>query len=307
MTDTTIWYSGKNNYKKLTFTEGYDNNCHSFNTELIDVDSINSTDIHKIFSMHLDERRNRTVEILYSGGYDSELVLFSCLVNKIPCRAITMRVLINGILTNTHDIYYAEKFCRMNKVEQKFIDLDAGTFFNSDQYINYLKPYKIVKPHVAAHFWMIEQCTEYPVMCGGYNWPWADLPIISPFRHYYSMYDVFMKDHNIDGIGNMLSHSNDANLLQIKMHRSLYNTKQAHAAKIYDLPIFRKQLLEELGYSNAELRLRSFTFDNVPGTSPITREEKLRGMFGDTTSSITWNKMMADIIGSDCPGYNDRF
>ena len=79
------FYSGRSNYKKHTL----ENN--RFTTELVDVDLMGLDNIHDIFAEHLQARQSRTVEVLYSGGLDSEAVLASCVKSHIPVRAVTMR------------------------------------------------------------------------------------------------------------------------------------------------------------------------------------------------------------------------
>ena len=53
-------------------------------TELLDVPFESNRNITDIFNDHLSIRQTKYVEVLYSGGLDSELVLLSCLKNKIP-------------------------------------------------------------------------------------------------------------------------------------------------------------------------------------------------------------------------------
>jgi hypothetical protein len=85
--------------------------------------------------------------------------------------------------------------------------LDTEELFDSGKYLEYLLPYNITEPHVASHFWLIEQCQSYPILGG--DWPWFQKhkKVLSPFRLAYSMYEKYMHSKGIDGIGNMIGHS----------------------------------------------------------------------------------------------------
>ena len=173
----TTWYNGYNNYQKITFDINEETKEHKFHLELLDVPTDDSADINDAFNIHLAEAKGRVIEVMYSGGLDSEIILVHCLRNKIPVRAMTMRLLVNGFAVNTHDLYYSEKFCRENNVEQVILDFHADKFFGNGDHIPYLSSYKIATPHVSTHFWLFEQCSSFPVIGGDYNWPWHDFKI----------------------------------------------------------------------------------------------------------------------------------
>jgi len=303
MTATIETYSGINDYKKLTFVVNKETKQHQFHTELREVEVSGFTNLNEIFNMHLSKRQTKFVEVLYSGGYDSEVVLQSCMLNKIPVRAITMRIVHHGILVNTPDLYYAERFCRQHDIEQKFVDLHSDVFVeDTSEFLTYLTPYMISEPHVAMHMWLFEQCTGYPVMGGEYNWPWEHESTISPFRHDYSFYDDFLKSKGIDGIGNMLSHSLESNALLINAHKTLFDSKK-HGTDTWRLPKFRQELFGKLGYK-LELRLRSYGFNHIASTEWRPRTQSTLGI---TKNSISWGPTIAKAIGSDSSGYNERF
>lgn len=295
------FYSGRRNYKKHTL----ENN--RFTTELVDVDLMGVTDIHEIFSIHLESRQSNTVEVLYSGGLDSECVLASCLKNRIPVRAMTMRLLVNGYPINTHDLYYSEKFCRSTGVEQKLVDLDVDRFFENGDYIQYLEPFAISRPHVATHFWLFEQCTGFPVLGGEYSWPWHHKPLISPHRHCYSLYDQFLRSRGISGIGNMLGHSLDSNLVFIKKHLEIFNPAR-HNGNNLQIPYLKVDLFKSLGLGNFELRLKSYGWEGVPADvfdlAPYA--SYLMDKFKHKHNSIAWGEQVGAAIGAP-PGSNDLF
>ena len=165
-------------------------------------------------------RQTKYVEVLYSGGLDSELVLMSCLRKNIPVKAITLLIRINGMILNTHDLYYAEKFCREHDVPHTILELDAVEFFQSGKFYDYLTPYYISEPHIATHMWLIEQCSHFPIIGG--DWPWVQThkidKILSPFKLEFSSYERFMQDKGIYGIGNMISHSLESSYKMIDLH-----------------------------------------------------------------------------------------
>lgn len=293
MTDTN-WSSGKHGY----FAHSLNTELHTYNTSLQDVETSDINDINQLFSEILSARQTKTVEVLYSGGMDSESVLRSCLTSAIPVRAITMRLLVNGYPINTHDLYYSEKFCRENSVEQKLIDLHVGKFFENGDHLKYLRPYSIIEPHVATHFWLFEQCSGFPVIGGEYSWPQYEKKVLSPHRHEYSCYDKFLSDNGISGIGNMLSSSLDINLMFITNQLALSNEYFSDAARI---PMLKKKLFSNIGLGDFELRLRSYGWENVSpavfnkGKYKITLIKE----FGVTKSSISWGAKIAEALGGE--------
>jgi NH3-dependent NAD+ synthetase len=118
------WFEGFNDYKKCTATYDDTGMLTKFHTEIRDVELMDTTNIFEILNNHLSQRQTKTVEVCFSGGLDSEVALLSCIHNKIPVKAITMRIYTGEVLINTHDVYYSEKFCREHNIDQKFVDLD---------------------------------------------------------------------------------------------------------------------------------------------------------------------------------------
>ena len=298
----TVWYSGKDNYRKYTFANGL------FNTELLDVEVGNRSMSEAL----VDALPASGIELLYSGGIDSEFVLNLCLANSIPVTAITMRLHCNGTVINTHDMYYSEKYCRQNGIDQTIIDLNVTPFYENGDYLDYLAPYQITMPHVATHLWLIEQCSHFPVMGGNYDWPWAhgEHRVISPMKHVYGQYDRFMQDRGITGIGNMLNHSLEINLLGIKEHLALLRNDVDHVYGFgyTDNNRLRKSLYENLGSSVIEPRFNSYGWERV---DPRIYNRKyyadyLESQFGTVKNTITWGYKMAEALGG-APGTWDQF
>lgn len=304
--NTITWYAGHNNYQKITFLIDEESRRHKFHLELLDVDTVDES-ISDIFNTHLEKRQNQTVEILYSGGIDSEICLMHCLKNNIPVRAITMRILINGFAVNTHDLYYSEKFCRENKVDQVIIDFNADKFFENGDHVRYLEPYKIFTPHVATHFWLFEQCSGFPVIGGDYNWPWHNNRILSPHRHMYACYSKFLIDNSISGIGGMINYSLESNIKFIETHMTIFN-EEIHSGKSLKITRLKQDIAEVLGFGQLERRMRSYGWENLkPEVFNMEYYGKdLVNRFGKTASSISWNQKIGKALGSG-PGSNDKY
>jgi hypothetical protein len=291
--------SGIDGYKKNTISPG------TYTLELLDTE-ITNRNINQVFFDNLSVRHTKTVEVLYSGGLDSETVLSSCTINNIPVRAITMKLTVNGCIINTHDLYYSEKYCREHNIEQKIVELDVGSFFENGDYIRYLEPYCIIEPHVATHFWLLNQCTGFPVIGGDYRWPWHNLKILSPQRYEYSWYDIYMINNRIDGIGSMLDHSIDSHRLLISKHMELYNDN-IHGGVDVKIAQLKKDVFEGLGLGTFEKRLRSYGYEvNYPVFNKDKYKVELIKRYAGYKSIIKWNNRIAESLNG-IPGTNDRF
>jgi hypothetical protein len=302
-----IWYDGIDNYKKNTITEDPINNKRTYCLELLDAPVKKYYSIFECYSELLSTRQTKYVDVLFSGGLDSELILHCCLHEKIPVRAITMRLLIHDCPMNLPDLYFSEKFCRLNNIEQIIIDLDVNKFFDEGKPYDYLGQYKIIEPHVATHFWLFEQCSGFPIIGGDYTWPWVFKPLLSPHRYSYAMYDKFLKDSGIHGIGNMMGHSISSNMFFMSNHIELQK-KNTFKTDFLNIPKFKKALWEQLGYSSPELRFRSYGWEYTPKfvfDLAKYREEMIE-CFGETDNQIIWNDTINSLIGAEIK-FNDRF
>jgi hypothetical protein len=285
------WYTGLNGYKKCTLELG--NNGHKFTTELLDVPFITNRSITEIFNDHLSTNDGKYVEVLYSGGLDSEIVLLHCIQNNIPVIAITMVIKIKGLIINTHDLYYAEKFCRENNVVHKLIDLDAESFFNNGTYLDYLTPYYITEPHVSTHLWLLEQCHYFPVIGG--DWPWCHVNkenrILSPARLEFSSYDRFMTDKGINGIGNMIGHSIESSSYFINLQINSYENKE-------DVSLLKARMYSQI--NKIEPRLRSYGWENksVLNFNLITYKIELLKKLNITKNYIKWGDTIKQLLNT---------
>lgn len=268
-----IWFSGLNGYKKHTLSN------NDFTTILTDCEVKKDRDMADIFQDHIDGI-NRP-EVMYSGGTDSELILLSLLKSKTPFTAVTMVIKVDGCIVNTHDLYYSEKFCREHNIDQKKIELNAGSFYENGDYLKYLTPYRIIEPHVASHFWLIEQL-KHPIIGG--DWPWVHKhktqKVISPARLDYSCYELFMEDNGIIGIGNMLSHSLESTCKLIQLQLSC----NAVTKKDY---LIKHEMYSNM-YPSIENRIRSYGWENC--------DKKILNMTNYKIELIKKSKLVTPII-----------
>ena len=300
MSNIIEWNVGLHGYKKCTLELG--ENKHKFTTELLDVPFDSNRSITEIFNDHLSIRQGKYVEVLYSGGLDSELVLLSCLKNNIPVIALTMVIRVNGLPINTHDLYYSEKFCRHHNINHKLIDFNADKFFENGDHYNYLKPYYIIEPHVASHFWLLEQCQSFPIIGG--DWPWIHMDktdkVLSPTRLEYSSYERFMTDKGITGIGNMIGFSLESTLKLLKLQMD----NHVNGIQTSNLKGLMYQQLEP----SIEPRLRSYGWENHKTNkfNMILYKLDLLKNLKPTTPYIKWNNTIKTLLNT-IENENDKF
>jgi hypothetical protein len=281
------WTTGLDNFKKHTL-DGL-----VFTTELTDQEFEPNRTIDQIFLDHIPKVNK--VEILYSGGLDSELVLASCLRNNIPVEAMTMVIKIKGAILNVVDLYYSEKFCRENNVKQNLFHLDATDFFEGNQYLEYLLPFGIIEPHVATHFWLLEKCQGFPIIGG--DWPWVQVhkeqKVLSPFKLAFSSYERFLQNKNMDGIGNMISHSYESCHYFMKAHIREYT----NGNDTFHLVPFMKYKM----YGVNEPRIKSYGWEQCPAALfNINRYKvELIKKIGAPQSKIVWGDKTSSLLGTD--------
>jgi len=279
MSELLQWSTGLNGYKKHTLDSNH------FTTELTECQFEPGRSLDDILYDHLIDRPSSPIELLYSGGSDSELVLMSLMKNKIPVEVMTMVIQFKDITLNITDLYYSEKFCRENNIKQNLFYLDADELFNSGKYLEYLLPYSITEPHVASHFWLIEQCQSYPILGG--DWPWLQKHknVLSPIKLAYSMYEKFMQDKGINGIGNMIGHSFESSYRFIELHKQIDENI---------VPLLKQHM-----YSMAKPRIRSYGWEQSQQLFNITKYKiELLTKLGAPKSTVIWGEQISNLIDS---------
>lgn len=294
------WTYGLNEFKKcsLEINEGQPNKFKTtIHEEVIDT----KTPVDELLRQHINSHRK--IEILFSGGLDSELALHVCRKFNLPVVAKTLVLKSKDMILNTHDLYYAEKYCREHNIQQDLIVLHIEKFFDNGKFLDYLKPYYISEPHVASHFWLIEQCDSFPVMGGDWHWvqkhKYILNPVLSPIRLDYSCYDTFMADSGITGVGNMMGYSYNAVYRFIKLHVENY-LENSHVSEV------KVNMFNHI--FDFEPRLRSYGFERIPKTyfDIEACKKECVNLFGETTHEIIWGQQVADLIETTVYR-NDKF
>lgn len=250
------WNTGLNGYRKNSVVT--EENKINYCAELTETDFEPNRPLDAILYDHTKDRGSRPIELLYSGGMDSQVVLNSLIKNHVPVEAITMVVKVRGAIVNVADLYYAEKFCRENNIKQNFFYLDALDFYESGRYLEYIEPYNIPDPHLASHFWLLEQCQSYPVIGG--DWPWVQThtvnQILSPYRLSHSCYELFLKDKKIDGIGDFIGYSFESVCYFVQKH---IENKEFSDGKFFNTPFIKHKV-----YGTSEPRIKSYGWEECP-------------------------------------------
>ena len=310
------WYTGYNNFQKLTLETGDGDN--KFLMEILDVETQPFQTIQEIFNAHLSEA-TYPVEVLYSGGMDSECILKVCLLNNTPVTAITMRLIFRGSPINTHDLYYAEKFCRENNIPHKIVDLDYEVFFGNGDHTKFLDPYHLTLHNVASQLWLTTQCSRFPIIGGSYVWPQINISrkLYSPNRHEFAFFDVFMRDNGITGIGNMLGHSLESNIMLIKEHIKVYLQDPTNVdGDNLKIRFLKHRMFKNLGIGEFELRHKSYgwetevSFNDWFNMTDIVIDSVKRNKI--TTNTLKWGQKLAEAIEGEasensCDGTGDNF
>lgn len=301
MIQRRTWDSGDRGYQKMSFVSGDPYN--HFNLTISDVDERSFNTIQDVFADHLKDA-HLPVEVLYSGGLDSECVIISCLRQNIPVIAVTLRILVNGCPINIVDLYYSEKFCREHGVKQVIVDLHADRFVDSGDYVPYMEQYQIENLGIISLHWLIEQCHSFPVVGGDYTWPLINVGKAEYSPKSYNNYtiDLLMQDKSIPGISNFIGHSIESNNMFLREHVNVYATSQTtNHLKI--------SILKNLGFGSLEPRIKSHGWELLYGQRQYLNIQKTKVDFNrvckSTKSTITWGKQLADIIGGS-PGENSE-
>lgn len=297
MTDKFEWNTGLDDFRKneLTVEPG----SISYRTEFTERDFEPNRTVDQIFHDHLASRESKTIELLYSGGMDSQFVLESFLRTKVPVEVMTMVITIQGAILNVADLYYSEKFCRENNVKQNLFYLDAVDFYESGKYLTYIEPYYITEPHVASHFWLLEQCQSYPIIGG--DWPWvhthAPNMIISPYKLSFSSYERFLKDRGIHGIGDFICHSFESVHKFVGLH---IQNKHISDGRFHHTPFIKQRV-----YGLKELRLKSYGWEDCPPSLFNIRKYVPKTLIANKFNyEVAWGDKLKTLLNSEVNSNN---
>ena len=305
------WHSGSDDFIRHTFTPGV-GQPNKLVTEILDVETEN-LDLVQAFAKHVADRQTRNIEVLYSGGLDSELVIRTLQIAKLPVVALTLELRVQNITINAHDLYYADKYCRENNVLQRKVVLDIDRFFGNGDHIAYLAPYHGVQPNIAAQFWLLEQASGFPVIGG--DWPWLQTHVaprrLSPWRLDFVIGDRFMRDRGIHGINNMISHSLDSCMLLVNEHYKIWEeNKDKLDTQWRGMSYFKYALYKRLGVLVEPLRLKAYGWDLLDFDKTFFDLEATRktlvAQMSSTDSQIIWNDKISQ-AGRMLPGSHDQW
>lgn len=95
----------------------------------------------------------KPLNLLLSGGADSELTLRSLVGSGIPVEAVTLRF--RGGL-NSDEVHRASLIASRFSVRHSVIDFDVEKFLDSGEYLVFCTRYGCASPQVAVHLWLLE-------------------------------------------------------------------------------------------------------------------------------------------------------
>lgn len=111
-----------------------------------------------------ERRDGSSIDVLFSGGSDSEIVLRSFLALGVPVNVHIMRF---SNYVNAHDWCYAYVICQNLGIEPIFHDLDLIDFWKSGKCLHYAEISKAVSPQLLPHMWLIDKIDGLPILGSG--------------------------------------------------------------------------------------------------------------------------------------------
>jgi len=103
------------------------------------------------------------IDVLFSGGQDSEVCLNAFLLAGISVNVLIMRFK-DGF--NAFDTAYATKYCQAHNIEPIYVDLDICKFLETDAW-DYAALTQCTSPPLLPHLWLIDQSDHYVVIGSG--------------------------------------------------------------------------------------------------------------------------------------------
>jgi hypothetical protein len=255
------WRSGIDNYKIHTVID------NTFTIEYLEQLSTSQT-ISELYLDYLSARNNKFVEVMYSGGIDSEIILLVCLKNNIPVRARTVRIYFKDMIVNSYDLYHASEFCRKHNIDITYMNLELTKYYQSQIDIDLSTKYFMPIPYASITAWASTYCSGFVCVGGDYPWPvktngqWslaAPSPSINSFDRLFS-------DYGITGIGNIQTNSLDSLKHFVKAHIEVYSSGivEQNVDEYYymELGIPKHLIFKRLGF-DLEPRLKRHGFEHL--------------------------------------------
>lgn len=196
-----------------------------------------------------------------------------------------MKITNKDIIYNQYELDYSSKFCKNNNIKQKIVNLDVSFYDNGD-FIKYVEPYKIRKANIAAHFWLINQCDNFPIIGGNYFWVKENnfQKCLSPMSYGSLFHDIYMKENNIQGIGNLLNYGYNGVHLLINSHLTSYK-------KNMDLGKLKQIIYSNLLNEDLEIRQPKHGFE---GYQQKYLNSQIRNI-----ESITWGYYTCELLNTN--------
>ena len=299
------WHDGLHDFTRNTFENGI------YTCEILDVPLMPYDNIVDIFRQHVETKQTEIVEVLYSGGVDSEFTLQVLKLADVPVQALTMEMRVKNMVINTHDLYYSQKFCRQHDIRQKIVTLHIDKLFGNGDHLKYLNGYNVVQPNVAVQFWLFEQASHFPIIGG--DWPWLQTHVnprvLSPYRLDFSAGELFMRDSGIHGINNMISHSLDSCKLFVNEHYKMFQKHQVLDTTWSKIGFFKQEMFANMGVI-VEPRVKAYGWEvleihpDLFDMNPI--REDLINRVGEIQHVIKWNSVIGQ--AAEMPlGQNNLF
>lgn len=113
-------------------------------------------------ALTVNESKQGELQLMYSGGVDSEYTLSLFRDLKIPITPVIVKLLPDY---NAHDVAYAFKYCEQRGITPKVIDIDFDRFVESGQMYRTAMEMSSSKFHYAATAYAIGQL-DGTVLCG---------------------------------------------------------------------------------------------------------------------------------------------
>lgn len=114
-------------------------------------------------AQQISEQLGPSLTLCLSGGLDSEAMALAFIAAQVSFDVTTLRFR-NDL--NAQDVGRAVEFCQKHGLKQQFIDLDAVSFFEKNEFRPYLATYFCPSAEVATQLWFAEQIKR-PFVWGG--------------------------------------------------------------------------------------------------------------------------------------------
>ena len=114
----------------------------------------------------IQQNAKEPINVLFSGGIDSETALRSFHEAGVPVRASILKFKNN---LNVHDYSWAVQTCEELQIPYRLFELDLHSFWNSPEALRYADETQCTSPQLIATMWLIDQCVGYCVLGSGEN------------------------------------------------------------------------------------------------------------------------------------------